>query len=106
LFRCQMCNTVVGKRVRTFKLVVQTRTKQFDSRGTLEAERPRWRSRSGPKKSAKFDKGGQGTEIVNELSVCPQCAEKHKPVEVPAEEQAEVHVEEHVEEQTEVQTDE
>lgn len=93
-----MCNTIVGKRVRSFKLVVQTRTKQYESRGTQASDRPRWRSRSGPKKSATFDKGGQGTEIVNELSVCPACAEKHKPVEVPPEEQAE--------EQTEVQADE
>ncbi len=101
-----MCNTIVGKRVRSFKLVIQTRTKQYDARGTQASDRPRWRSRSGPKKSAKFDKGGQGTEIVSELSVCPQCAEKHKPVEVPPEEPAEVQAEVQAEEQTEVQTDE
>ncbi|GAB4160405.1 MAG: hypothetical protein Tsb009_37710 [Planctomycetaceae bacterium] len=77
MFRCQSCNTVVPPRTRSQKIVVQTRQRIYEPRGVDPSERRggRGRGRSTRKKQA-YDKGGQGTEIVRELMVCPNCAEK------------------------------
>jgi hypothetical protein len=77
MFRCQKCGTVVPANVRTHKIVVATRPKTYEPRGQDPSER-RGRSRFQRgrriRKRKPYDKGGQGTEIVRELSVCPKCA--------------------------------
>jgi hypothetical protein len=80
MYRCQLCNKVVPSSTRTTKLVVATRERVYEARGQDPRERrgPRtFRGRRGPRKKKPYDKGGQGTEIVRELSVCPSCAIAH-----------------------------
>lgn len=78
MFRCQECGTIVASGTRSHKIVVQTREKTYEPRGANPRERPRWsRGRGRSKKKAPYDKGGQGTEIVRELMVCPECAAQH-----------------------------
>lgn len=79
MFRCESCDTIVPAGTRSQKVVVQTRQKTYEPRGADPRERGRWgRGRGrGTKKKQNYDKGGQGTEIVREIMVCPACAEKH-----------------------------
>jgi hypothetical protein len=77
MYRCQMCDKVVPSGTRATKLVVATRERTYESRGQDPRERRGarpFRGRRGPRKKKPYDKGGQGTEIVRELSVCPACA--------------------------------
>ena len=77
MFRCQMCDTIVPAGTRSTKVVVATRQKIYEPRGQDPRERRGGRSfrgRRGPRKKKPYDKGGTGTEIVRELSVCPSCA--------------------------------
>lgn len=78
MFRCQMCETVVPAGTRSTKVVTATRARVYEARGQDPRERrggPRtFRGRRGPRKRKPYDKGGEGTEIVRELSVCPSCA--------------------------------
>lgn len=78
MFRCQLCDRVVGPGTRTHKVVTQTREKEYAARGRPpRAWQPR---RGGPRmrssKPTAYDKGGQGREIVQELMVCPDCARR------------------------------
>ena len=71
MFRCEKCGTAVKAGVPTTQLVVAQRPKEYPTR-TREVivgrgRRP-WRQT--------IDKGGEGREIVRELSVCPSCAER------------------------------
>jgi hypothetical protein len=80
MFRCQMCNKIVPANTRTTKLVVATRERTYEARGQDPRERRggrTFRGRRGPRKKKPYDKGGQGTEIVRELAVCPKCAVEH-----------------------------
>lgn len=80
MFRCQMCETVVPAGTRSTKVVVATRARVYEARGQDPRERRGgrvFRGRRGPRKKKPYDKGGQGTEIVRELSVCPSCAVEH-----------------------------
>jgi len=75
-----MCNKIVPAGTRATKLVVATRERIYEARGQDPRERRGGRSfrgRRGPRKKKPYDKGGQGTEIVRELSVCPSCAAEH-----------------------------
>ncbi len=79
MFRCQKCDTIVPAGTRTSKVVVATRPRTYDARGQDPSERRgRGRFVRGKKvrKRKPYDKGGAGTEIVRELSVCPRCAEE------------------------------
>lgn len=69
MFRCEKCNTVVPAGTPAHQLVVQQRSKQYPSR-SRELIRGR-----GYRRQETIDKGGEGREIVRELSVCPECAE-------------------------------
>lgn len=80
MFRCQMCDTVVPPGTRSTKVVVATRSRTYEPRGQDPRERRGGRSfrgRRGPRKRKPYDKGGEGTEIVRELSACPSCAAEH-----------------------------
>ncbi|HUG90738.1 MAG TPA: hypothetical protein VML55_07895 [Planctomycetaceae bacterium] len=74
MFRCQKCDTVVPQGVRSQKIVVQTRTRQYAARGTRPSEWRPTRRRFPVARTQPYDKGGEGTEIVKELLVCPACA--------------------------------
>ncbi len=77
MFRCQLCQTVVPAGTRTTKIVVATRKKFYSSRGSApQMGGPRFRGRR-TEPAKPYDKGGVGTEIVREASVCPDCALKH-----------------------------
>lgn len=76
MFRCQICGHVVAANKRANKLVITSRSKTYASRGTNRESGFRRRfAPVGPKKE--YDKGGQGTEIVHELTACDKCAETH-----------------------------
>jgi hypothetical protein len=78
MFRCQMCDAVVPQGVRSQKIVVQTRSRQYAARGSRPMEwRPNRGRRGPPVRTQPYDKGGEGTEIVKELQVCPNCAREH-----------------------------
>lgn len=82
MFRCELCESVVPAGTRSSKVVLVTRDKTYDERGgggfaSRGGFRKRGPSRgSSPKKD--YDKGGEGQEIVREVSVCPKCAAEHK----------------------------
>lgn len=80
MFRCDRCNSVVPAGTREHKIVVETRTKVYESRGGMTREFPRSRRPMGrrARRQSTFDKGGAGTEIVREISVCPKCAAAHQ----------------------------
>ena len=81
MFRCDLCQSVVPAGTRSSKVVLVTRDKTYDERGgggfaSRGGFRKRGPSRgSSPKKD--YDKGGEGQEIVREVSVCPKCAAEH-----------------------------
>ncbi|TWT57927.1 hypothetical protein KOR42_12950 [Thalassoglobus neptunius] len=79
MFRCELCQAVVPAGVRTSRVILVTRSKTYVERGRQPMERggPRGRGRSSGGKS-KFDKGGEGSEIVREAAVCPKCAAQHE----------------------------
>lgn len=81
VFRCDSCGTVVPAGVREHKIVVETRPKRYEARGSSREtfRGPRHRGPIGrrARRQRSFDKGGEGTEIVREISVCPKCAENH-----------------------------
>lgn len=79
MFRCQLCSSVVPAGTRSSKIILVTRNKTYDERGSNPAGRGGFARRGrapAPKKN--FDKGGEGEEIVREVTVCPQCAEYHQ----------------------------
>lgn len=77
MFRCELCQTVVPARQRSTKIVLKTRPRTYHSRGTEAREfRGRFPRRGMPRKQPEYDKGGVGSEIVQEATVCPRCAEK------------------------------
>ncbi len=77
MFRCQICGQVAPAGMRANKVVVASRSRTYapvgsDRENFRSPMRGRQRFRS-PKK--KYDKGGHGTEIVQELIACASCAE-------------------------------
>ncbi|MEZ6065787.1 MAG: hypothetical protein R3B90_08790 [Planctomycetaceae bacterium] len=78
MYRCDQCSRVVPAGTRESRVVVETREKTYEPRGNRERERfRRGGRRVTPGRKARrrqvFDKGGRGTEIVKEISVCPDC---------------------------------
>ena len=80
VFRCDRCNAVAPAGTRETKIVVETRSRVYESRGGMTREMPRSRRPMGrrARRQSTFDKGGTGTEIVREISVCPRCAQEHQ----------------------------
>ena len=77
MYRCQLCQTVVPAKQRSTKIVLKTRPRTYSQRGSETREfRGRFPRRGMPRKVPEYDKGGVGTEIVQEAMVCPKCAEK------------------------------
>jgi hypothetical protein len=76
MFRCQLCQNVAPEGTHGHKLVTRTRSKNYASRGTPPYERS-WGRQRHVRRRQPFDKGGEGTEIVQEILVCPTCAQRH-----------------------------
>jgi hypothetical protein len=77
MFRCQICGQVAPAGMRASKIVVASRSRTYASVGSdrdnFRSNAPRGRQRfRRPKKE--YDKGGHGTEIVQELMACASCA--------------------------------
>jgi hypothetical protein len=69
-----MCQTVAPAGTRPTKMVVETRVKEYESRGRAPREsRGPSRMRETP---TVYDRGGMGRETVRELTLCPACAKK------------------------------
>ena len=76
MFRCQKCGQVAPAGAKSERVAVSTRAKVYPSRGQSADRRfgGGFRGRQQvPKKQQ--DRGGEGREIVQELIVCPNCAE-------------------------------
>jgi hypothetical protein len=83
MFRCQLCQSVVPKGTRSQKLIITTRPKQYAAK---EPDRTQFRrSPRGFRERiiTPRDRGGEGSEIVQEISVCPRCAEQHSARQAP-----------------------
>lgn len=74
MFRCQMCGKVSGAGVKSKKVVVATREREY--KGNLD-EFPQRRGGRFREPRKPRDRGGRGHEIVKELMVCTACAEAH-----------------------------
>ena len=74
MFRCPLCQAVVPPRTPAHCLVVRRRTKKypFRSRANTIVRKPDPGKK--PKREYRDDPGGEGQEIVQELTVCPACA--------------------------------
>ncbi|MEX0703521.1 MAG: hypothetical protein WD069_15610 [Planctomycetales bacterium] len=66
------------------KVVVKTRPKAYASRGQEQREYFRPPRRPVRPTGPAYDKGGEGREIVQELTVCPDCAAKMREQEQPS----------------------
>jgi hypothetical protein len=77
LYRCQLCQAAVPPRTPAHRLVVKRRTKQYPyrSRANVVIRKPEPGKK--PKREYRDDPGGEGEEIVRELTVCPACAAQH-----------------------------
>ena len=75
MYRCQKCEIIVPAGTKQLKVVVASRTRIYEPRGDDPSERRRSFSRGRRARKRKpYDKGGTGTEIVREITVCPTCA--------------------------------
>jgi len=90
MYRCQMCSQLVSAGIPAKRIVVETRVKKYpyrmrantgferkkvfrkDQNGKDEVVYLKRRSRKPQHRID--DPGGQGFEIVRELTVCPDCA--------------------------------
>lgn len=77
MYRCQICNIVVPPNTPCTRLVVETREKEYPSRGD-RGGRNKSGGRNNPRYNSVSDVGGKGTEIVREVVACPTCARKRK----------------------------
>lgn len=74
MYRCQNCRRVMPAGTSSVKVVVKTRPKMYASRGHQEREYFRGPRRPMRATGPAYDKGGEGREIVQELTVCHECA--------------------------------
>ncbi|MBI1311715.1 hypothetical protein GC176_10515 [bacterium] len=76
MFRCQKCGQIAPPGAKSERVAVSTRSKVYPSRGQSPERRFGGGFRGRPPVPKKQqDRGGEGREIVQELMVCPNCAE-------------------------------
>ena len=68
MYRCDRCGEVMPPRTPSFRRVVATRSKSYPFRSKANVVRVKG------KVCRRDDLGGEGTEIVSEDTVCPDCA--------------------------------
>ena len=76
MYRCQLCQAVVPPGTPAHRVVLERRVKQYPyrPRANVVVIPPK----DGKKKKTEYrdDPGGEGAEIVKEVTACPQCAAK------------------------------
>jgi hypothetical protein len=76
MFRCQLCQSVVPPRTPCHRLALARRRKAYPFRARANALVRT--SETGKRKAYHTDDpGGQGQEVVQEVSVCPACAARN-----------------------------
>jgi hypothetical protein len=71
MFRCPLCSCVVGPRTPPQRLLLERRTRSYPYRSRAnEFARDH-------KRHVTDDPGGNGSEVVREVLVCPECARRH-----------------------------
>lgn len=68
MYRCEQCKEIVGPRIPQVRVVAETRARLYPVRA--EANHVKKRGRL----TWIDDAGGEGREIVRELTLCPRCA--------------------------------
>ena len=78
MFVCSICGRAQAPRVKSHRVVVETRPRVYPFR--LKANRlPRIDSRGRRRVLERDDPGGRGREIVREAVACPGCAAQVAP---------------------------
>jgi hypothetical protein len=72
MYRCEICGTVVPPRTPCHRVVVQTRPARYPRRS--EVNRVVYRVNGRWKEKYTDDPGGNGVQIVREVTACPGCA--------------------------------
>lgn len=68
MYRCEFCNSVIGPRTPSVRVVVESRPTEYPSRPKAQVQRAGRRAR-------RFDDpGGAGYEIAKEKVACGRCA--------------------------------
>lgn len=78
MYRCNLCQQVVPPRTPANRLVVETRERVFPHRSNAQHVKQAGKK----KKRTRDDPGGVGTQIVQEILVCPTCAAESPEVEL------------------------
>lgn len=73
MYRCQKCGINVPAGTKQIKVAVASRPRVYEPKGQGPGDRGRF-MRGSARKRNPVDKGGEGTELVSEQSVCPTCA--------------------------------
>ena len=80
MYRCEVCQQVIGPHVPSHRIVVQTRTARYPPRAKAHFVPPS----DGGKGKWVDDPGGVGREIAREVTVCPACfAQRLEPARPP-----------------------
>ncbi|MFI4874072.1 MAG: hypothetical protein ACIALR_01955 [Blastopirellula sp. JB062] len=69
MYKCQRCGKITPARTPAHQIVVSERHKEYGSRSKPAPRGPRMR-----RDTQTIDRGGRGHEIVEQLTVCPDCA--------------------------------
>jgi len=78
MFRCQLCLSVVPARTPSQHVVLEQRSREYPyrTRANVIVRKPKDGKKT--KKEFRDDPGGEGHEIVQEVIVCPTCANERK----------------------------
>jgi hypothetical protein len=74
MFRCQMCQCVVPPLTPAHRLILSRRSKAYPHRSRANVVFRKRKDDRKPKKEYRDDPGGEGQEIVREVTICPTCA--------------------------------
>ncbi len=74
MYKCEICEKIAPPSVPSVKLTVKTRNTNYPHRTKVNKFKITGR------KKIRDDAGGSGSQIVNEITVCPDCASQKTPV--------------------------
>jgi hypothetical protein len=77
MYRCQLCQRVVPPRTPSQRLVLKWRSKHYPHRSRANAIVRKCATDKKRKKVYRDDPGGEGQEIFQEVTVCPDCAARN-----------------------------
>lgn len=77
MFRCEICEKLVGEHVQPQRIITETRPTRYAMRSGAN-------TRMRVRKGSRDDHGGLGWEIVREVLACDRCAEASPPIPLPA----------------------